>query len=151
MSNGLNQTFPNCYLLTATCRRRLNVRLLITSPFRNFATMAEYLIKMADERGHFLEQTENGGSEVEVRDRFAQQGFLIYSVKPKGLFSTQVGFPRRRKIKQEQFVILIHAALPIIQSLELLIRRQRNLFFRSVLQNVHDRVRGGELLLLDLA
>jgi type IV pilus assembly protein PilC len=115
--------------------------------------MAEYLIKMADERGHVLEQTENGGSEVEIRDRFAQQGFLVYSVKPKGLFSAEIGFPRRRKIKQEQFVIfnqqfvtLIHAGLPIIQSLELLIKRQRNLFFRSVLQNVRDRVRGGELL-----
>src|ERR1035441_10093495 len=115
--------------------------------------MAEYLIKMADEQGHVLEQTENGGSDVEVRDRFAQQGFLVYSVKAKGLFSTQVGFPRRRKIKQEQFVIfnqqfvtLIHAGLPIVQSLELLIKRQRNLFFRSVLQNVRDRVRGGELL-----
>ena len=102
--------------------------------------MAEYLIKMADERGHVLEQTENGGSEVEVRDRFAQQGFLVYSVKTKGLFSTEVGFPRRRKIKQDQFVIfnqqfvtLIHAGLPIIQSLELLIKRQRNPFFRSVL------------------
>src|SRR4029077_14292808 len=30
--------------------------------------------------------------------------------------------------------------------LELLIKRQRNAFFRSVLQNVRDRVRGGELL-----
>ena len=36
--------------------------------------------------------------------------------------------------------------MPIIQSLELLIKRQRNVFFRSVLQNVRDRVRGGELL-----
>ena len=69
------------------------------------------------------------------------------------MFSTEVGFPRRRKIKQDQFVIfnqqfltLIHAGLPIIQSLELLVKRQRNLFFRSVLQNVRDRVRGGELL-----
>ena len=41
---------------------------------------------------------------------------------------------------------LIHAGLPIIQSLELLIKRQRNVFFRSVLQSVRDRVRGGELL-----
>ena len=36
--------------------------------------------------------------------------------------------------------------MPIIQSLELLIKRQRNPFFRSVLQNVRDRLRGGELL-----
>ncbi len=61
--------------------------------------------------------------------------------------------PRRRKIKSEQFLIfnqqfltLIHAGLPIIQALELLMKRQRNPYFRSLLQNVRDRVRGGELL-----
>ena len=48
--------------------------------------MAEYTVKMADERGHVLEQMEHGGSEVEVRDRFAQQGYLVYSVKSSGLF-----------------------------------------------------------------
>ena len=42
---------------------------------------------MADERGHLLEQVEQGGSEGEMRDRFAQQGYLVYSVKPKGMFS----------------------------------------------------------------
>src|SRR5580693_9006996 len=115
--------------------------------------MAEYTIRMADERGHVLEQVELGNSEGEVRERFSQQGFLIYSVKPKGLLSSEVRLPRRRKVKQDQFVIfnqqfvtLIHAGLPIIQSLELLMKRQRNPFFRSVLQNVRDRVRGGELL-----
>ena len=111
------------------------------------------MIKMADERGHVLEQTENGASEAEIRDRFAQQGYLVYSVKSKGLMSGEVRLPQRRKIKQDQFVIfnqqfltLIHAGLPIIQALDLLIKRQRNPFFHSVLQNVRDRVRGGELL-----
>ena len=115
--------------------------------------MAEYTIKMADERGRVLEQTETAASEAEIRDRFSQQGFYVYSIKSKGLLSGEVGLPRRRKVKQDQFVIfnqqfvtLIHAGLPIIQSLELLIKRQRNVFFRSVLQNVRDRVRGGELL-----
>ena len=115
--------------------------------------MAEYMIKMADERGRVLEQLEQGASESEIRDRFAQQGFFVYSVKSKGLFSSELRLPQRRKVKQDQFVIfnqqfvtLIHAGLPIVQSLELLIKRQRNVFFRSVLQNVHERVRGGELL-----
>ncbi len=115
--------------------------------------MAEYTIKMADERGRVLEQTESGASAAELRDRFAQQGFYVYSIKAKGLLAGQLGLTRRRKIKQDQFVIfnqqfltLIHAGLPIIQSLELLIKRQRNVFFRSVLQSVRDRVRGGELL-----
>jgi type IV pilus assembly protein PilC len=115
--------------------------------------MAEYTIKMADERGHVLEQIESGASEAEIRDRFAQQGYFVYSIRSKGLLSANVGLPRRRKIRQDafvifnqQFVTLIHAGLPIIQSLELLIKRQRNPFFRALLQNVHDRVRGGELL-----
>jgi type IV pilus assembly protein PilC len=115
--------------------------------------MAEYMIRMADERGHVLEQVELGNSEGEVRDRFAQQGYLIYWVKPKGVLSTDIRLPRRRKIKQDQFVIfnqqfvtLIHAGLPIVQSLELLMKRQRNPFFRTVLRDVRDRVRGGELL-----
>src|ERR1017187_3146583 len=115
--------------------------------------MAEYMIKMADARGHVREQLESGTSEGEVRERFAQQGFLVYSVRSKGALSVNLSLPQRRKIKQDdfvvfnqQFVTLIHAGLPIIQSLELLIKRQRNPFFRSVLQNVHDRVRGGELL-----
>jgi type IV pilus assembly protein PilC len=115
--------------------------------------MAEYTIKMADERGRVLEQTENGASEAELRDRFSQQGFYVYSIKARGILSGDIGLGRRRKVKQEQFVIfnqqfvtLIHAGLPIIQSLELLIKRQRNVFFRSVLQSVRDRVRSGELL-----
>ena len=115
--------------------------------------MAEYTIKMADERGRVLEQTETAASEAEVRDRFAQQGYYVYSIKSKGLLSGEIALPRRRKVKQDQFLIfnqqfltLFHAGLPIIQALELLIKRQRNVFFRSLLQNVHDRVRGGELL-----
>ena len=116
--------------------------------------MAEYTVRLADERGHLLEQVEQGGSENEVRDRFAQQGYLVYSVKARGLLAGgEAGLPRRRKIKSEQFLIfnqqfltLIHAGLPIIQALELLMKRQRNPYFRSILQNVRDRVRGGELL-----
>src|SRR5271157_2333069 len=95
----------------------LDVRLPLISQ-RKSLNMAEYTIKMADERGHMLEQLEHGTSEVEIRDRFAQQGFLVYSVKPKGLFSADLRLPQRRKVKQDQFVIfnqqfvtLIHAGL----------------------------------------
>lgn len=116
--------------------------------------MADFLIKLADESGKIFERTEAGYSESEVRDRFMQQGFLVYWVKPRGLLSGgQVQLPRRRRVKLDQFVIfnqqfvtLIRAGLPIVQALDLLARRQRNPFFRTLLENVRDRVRGGELL-----
>src|SRR5580700_1308666 len=115
--------------------------------------MAEFLIKAADERGHLLQQVENGYSEAEVRDRLVQQGLLVYWVKPRTLLSGDLTVRRRGKVKQSQFVIfnsqfltLIKAGLPILSSLELLIKRQRNKYFQSLLQNVRDRVKGGELL-----
>ena len=116
--------------------------------------MAEFQVKVADERGRILEQVENGFSAADVHDRFAQQGYLVYSVKPTGLFSGgKVNLPGRRKIRQDQFVIfnsqfltLIKAGLTIVNSLDLLIKRQRNEFFRSTLENVRDRVKSGELL-----
>ena len=115
--------------------------------------MAEFLIKAVDERGHLLERLENGYSEAEVRDRFVQQGFLVYWVKPRGVLAGDFSMRRRGKVKQSQFVIfnqqfltLIKAGLPILNSLDLLIKRQKNRYFQSLLQNVRDQVKSGELL-----
>ncbi len=116
--------------------------------------MPEYVIKMADERGHILEQTEAGNTSAEVRERYAQQGFLVYSVKPRGILAggdIRLSVGRRLRLDQfvifnQQFVTLIRAGLPILTALDLLIRRQRNYYFRSLLENVRERVKGGELL-----
>jgi len=115
--------------------------------------MAEFLIKIADERGRLVEQVENGYSEAEVRERFAQQGFLVYWVKPRGVLSGDFSFRRRGKVRQSQFLIfnqqfltLIKAGLPILNSLDLLIKRQKNKYLQTLLQNVRDRVKGGQLL-----
>jgi hypothetical protein len=40
--------------------------------------MAEFVIKVADERGHTHQQVEQGYSVAEVRDRFASQGYLVH-------------------------------------------------------------------------
>ncbi|HEY3928389.1 MAG TPA: type II secretion system F family protein [Candidatus Koribacter sp.] len=114
--------------------------------------MAEYLVKLADERGHIQEKTETGHSESEVRDRFAQAGFLVYSVKARGI-TTPGGFRLRRSVKPQQFLIfnqqfltLVRAGLPIVQAVELLMRRQRNEYFRRILEDIRDRLKGGALL-----
>jgi type IV pilus assembly protein PilC len=115
--------------------------------------MAEFVIKIADERGHIQQHVEHGYSESEVRDRFAQQGYLVYWVKPHGVLTGGVSLRRRRKLKQstflvfnQQFLTLIRAGLPILNSLELLIKRQKDAQLRQILENVRDRVKGGELL-----
>src|SRR5258708_6904403 len=115
--------------------------------------MAEFVVKLADERGHTHQQIEHGYSVAEVRDRFASQGYLVHWVKPQGLLSGSFSVGRGRKIKQssflvfnQQFLTLIKAGLPILNSLDLLIKRQKDGQLRQVLENVRERVKGGELL-----
>jgi type IV pilus assembly protein PilC len=116
--------------------------------------MAEFLVKIADEQGHVEQQVERGASEAEVRERFAQQGYLVYSVKPRGMFagggmkgSKRGGVGQSRfVIFNQQFLTLIKAGLPILNSLDLLIKRQADAKLRSVLEDVRDRVKGGEML-----
>src|SRR5207249_7985186 len=114
--------------------------------------MAEFVVKVADERGHLTQQVENGYSEAEIRERFTQQGFLVYWVKPKGVL-TGGRIRRGRRVKPSTFLVfnqqlltLLKAGLPVLGSLDLLIKRQRDSYFRTLLQNVRERVKGGELL-----
>jgi type IV pilus assembly protein PilC len=116
--------------------------------------MAEYLVKVADERGHLSEQVENARSEAELRDRFSQQGLLVYEVKSRGLFAGgKIRLPQRRSVKMapfvifnQQFVTLIRAGLPILNAIDLLVKRQKPGLFRTLLENIRDRVKSGELL-----
>jgi type IV pilus assembly protein PilC len=117
--------------------------------------MAEFLVKVADEQGHLRQQVEHGYSEAEVHDRFTQQGYLVYWVKPKTLLSGGGGrFGQRSgKLRQstflifnQQFLTLIKAGLPILTALDLLIKRQRDKSLLRLLENVRERVKGGELL-----
>ena len=95
--------------------------------------MAEFVVKIADERGHIQQHVEQGYSEAEVRDRFSQQGYLVYWVKPQGVMTGGISLRRRRKLKQasflvfnQQFLTLVRAGLPILNALELLIKRQKD-------------------------
>ncbi len=116
--------------------------------------MAEFVIRMADERGKVLEKAEAGFSAAEIRDRYQQSGYLVYWVKPRGFISGgELRFPQRRRVTLEQFVIfnqqfltLVRAGLPIVQALDLLTKRQRNQYFRMLLEDVRDRAKGGELI-----
>ena len=117
--------------------------------------MAEYLIKVANDQGHMLQQIERGYSEAEVRDRFVQQGYLVYWVKPRGVFSAgqlnlsgKNGGVKQSKflVFNQQFLTLIKAGLPILQSLDLLIKRQSDKTLHSLLENVREKVKSGSVL-----
>ena len=117
--------------------------------------MAEFVVKYADGRGQIHQQVAPAASEKDLRDRYSQQGFLIYSVKPRtasGLAATGL-FRRRKKLNLEkflifnqQFVTLIRAGLPILKGLDLLAERLTDATLEPYIKSVRDEVRGGTLL-----
>lgn len=116
--------------------------------------MAEFIVRLSDERGYVTEQVESAESEAEARDRLLQQGRLVVGVKPHGLvLGGKLAVPKAGKIKlgrfvqfNQQLVTLLRAGLPILTGLDLLARQQKEEHFRRLLQNVRERVKAGELL-----
>ncbi|MFP5228176.1 MAG: type II secretion system F family protein [Acidobacteriota bacterium] len=107
--------------------------------------MAEFVIRLADERGHVQEQIQSAATADELRTRFSQAGYYVYSVKPRGL----TGSARKTKLEtflifNQQFLTLIRAGMPILGSLEMLAKSQKNANFSGQLQNIAARVRTGE-------
>ena len=109
--------------------------------------MTEFTVKLADERGRIQEQRHAAATADELRARFTQAGYLVYSVKAK----SSLGRQTKKKIKldmflifNQQFLTLIRAGLPILSSLDLLAKRQKDAAFRAQLEDVGARVKTGE-------
>ena len=109
--------------------------------------MNEFTVKLADERGRVQEQTHAAANAEELRSRFTQAGYLVYSVKAK----SSLGRQTKKKVKldmflvfNQQFLTLIRAGLPILSSLDLLAKRQKDVAFRAQLEDVGSRVKTGE-------
>ncbi len=110
--------------------------------------MAEFVVKLADERGRVMEQVQTAATAEELRARFSHAGYHVFSVKARsGLGGS------RRKVKLEQFLIfnqqfltLIRAGLPILGSIQMLGKTQKNPNFAAQLEDVAQRVKTGESL-----
>jgi type IV pilus assembly protein PilC len=114
--------------------------------------VADFAVKYADGRGQIHHQVAAAASEKELRDKYVQQGFLIYSIKARGS-AVSGGFFGKAKLNLEkflifnqQFVTLIRAGLPILKSLDLLAERLTDPKLGPYVKAVRDEVRGGTLL-----
>ena len=114
--------------------------------------MADFVLKYADGRGQIHQQVTAAGSEKELREKFSQQGFLIYSIKPRTVALRALGAKRKGLnlekflIFNQQFVTLIRAGLPILKSLDLLAERLTDAKLGPYVKAVRDEVRNGTLL-----
>jgi type IV pilus assembly protein PilC len=116
--------------------------------------VGQYVCKVGDTSGRVFQQLETAQTEGEVRQKLAERGFHVFSVKNEFNILAQLSGTRRARkilvndflIFNQQFNTLIKAGLPILKALDLLAERAAAPRLRPILQDVRQRVRDGALL-----
>jgi type IV pilus assembly protein PilC len=116
----------------------------------------EFRCRLASPNGEIVEGVYVADSESRLRHDFEEKGLYVLSLQRKGALAIpglSLRLPQRRKISTNEFLVfnqelatLLKAGMPLVQSLDLLKRRIESPIFRSVLDDVHERVRSGAAL-----
>jgi type IV pilus assembly protein PilC len=116
--------------------------------------MAEFVCKVGDPSGRILQHVETAQSEGEARQKLAERGFYVFSVRANLDILAQLTKRRAdRSIRPNDFLIfnqqfntLVKAGLTILKALDLLSDRAATASLRPILADVRQRVREGALL-----
>jgi len=112
----------------------------------------EFVCKIGTGAGKVLVQTERAASEAELRHRLKNEGFYIFSVRPKEILSAR-WTPGGGHIKPDEFLVfnqqfltLSKSGLPLQKSLEMLAGQAQSEALRSAVTKVQEKVKAGALL-----
>jgi type IV pilus assembly protein PilC len=114
----------------------------------------EFRCRLGTPGGEIIEGVYVAESEDRLRREFEDKGLYVLGMHRAGRLALgSVALPTRSKISTREFLVfnqelatLLKAGMPLVQSLEILRRRVTSPVFRSVLDDVHDRVRAGSSL-----
>lgn len=113
----------------------------------------QFVCRVGTPDGRVLEEVMSASDESSLRTDLAKRGYHIFEVRRKGVprkLTVPGGSLRRKRIPVQEFVIwnqelaaLLKAGLPLLQALDLMLERMKNLHFRAVLTEIRDRVKSG--------
>jgi type IV pilus assembly protein PilC len=114
----------------------------------------EFRCRLASASGEITEGVYVADTEARLRHDLEEKGLYVLSLQPKGsVAGLSIRLPRKSTIATREFLVfnqelatLLKAGMPLVQSLDLLKRRVGSPVFRSVLDDVHERVRAGAAL-----
>lgn len=114
----------------------------------------EFRCRLASPSGEITEGIYIAESEGRLRHELEEKGLFVLSLQPKGAIAgISLQLPQRRAVNTREFLVfnqelatLLRAGMPLVQSLDLLKRRVTSPVFRSVLEDVHEKVRSGAAL-----
>ena len=114
----------------------------------------EFRCRLGTPGGEVIEGIYVSDSEARLRRELEEKGLYVLGIQRAGAFGLgSLALPHRRKVPTREFLVfnqelatLLKAGMPLVQSLEILRRRVTNPVFKSVLDDVYDRVRAGSSL-----
>jgi len=114
----------------------------------------EFRCRLASPSGEIVEGVYAADSEAKLRHELEEKGLYVLSLQPKGTIAgLSLHLPQRHRVNPREFLVfnqelatLLKAGMPLVQSLDLLKRRVATPLFRSVLDDVHEKVRSGSAL-----
>jgi len=114
----------------------------------------EFRCRLASPSGEIVEGVYAAENESRLRHELEEKGLYVLAVQPKGAIAgLSFRLPKRQTIATREFLVfnqelatLLKAGMPLVQSLDLLKRRVESPRFRTVLEDVHERVRSGSAL-----
>src|SRR4029079_11117128 len=118
------------------------------------AVPMEFRCRLASPNGEIVEGVYVADSESRLRHELEEKGLYVLSLQPKNAIAgISLRLPQRKGIATREFLVfnqelatLLKAGMPLVQSLDLLKRRVESPVFRSVLDDVHEKVRSGTAL-----
>lgn len=117
--------------------------------------MAQFVCRMALPTGEIVERTVVADTEAELRRELEDKDMLVLELRRQnpvfsvigGALAVRPRIPAREFLFfNQEFSALLRAGLPILTSLDILIDRRKNLVFKRALENIRERVKGGESL-----
>lgn len=114
----------------------------------------EFRCRLASANGEIVEGVYVAESESRLRQEFDDKGLFVLSMLPKrSVGGIRITLPQRHAINTREFLVfnqelatLLKAGMPLVQSLDLLRRRIDSPLFRTVLDDVYEKVRSGTAL-----
>jgi type IV pilus assembly protein PilC len=112
--------------------------------------MPEFIVRVGTPDGTITERHVQAVSSRAAEEELRQQGMHVFDAK-RGSVSLRDLLPRGRKIiSTEMFLLfnqellaLVKAGLPILQSFDIMLERQKNLRFKEVLSDVREKLKSG--------
>ncbi len=113
----------------------------------------EFRCRLVTAAGEIVEGTYAAENEARLRHDFETQGLHVLSLRKRTALTGGSFLPKRRKVSHHEFLVfnqefatLLKAGMPLVQSIDLLRHQVVNPVFRGVLDDVHEKVRGGMAL-----